>query len=53
MSIGDKIKGDLLSISAIIVTILHVFIIVGGVTCWVMFQTQVLGNNPIKMIAGK
>lgn len=34
MNIIEKIKSDLLSISAIVVTILHVFMIVGGVTCW-------------------
>lgn len=53
MSIVDKIKSDLLSFSAVIVTVLHVFMIVGGVTCWVSFQTEVLGNNPIKIFSGK
>jgi len=50
MSLVDKVKHDLLSVSAVIVTILHLFMIVGGVTCWVTFQTEVLGNDPVKIL---
>jgi hypothetical protein len=49
MSLVEKVKHDLLSISAVIVTILHIFMIVGGVTCWIGFQAEVLGKEPIKM----
>ena len=51
MSILHKIKADLFSISALIVTILHIFMVVGAVTCWIGVQTQVLGNDPIKVVA--
>lgn len=53
MSLVTKIKSDLLSVSAVFVTLLHIFMIVGAVTCWVTFQTEVLGNDPIKMIREK
>ena len=51
MSILHKIKADLFSISALIVTILHIFMIVGAVTSWIGVQTQILGNDPIKVVS--
>ena len=51
MSILHKIKADLFSISALIVTILHIFMVVGAVTCWIGVQTQFLGNDPIKVVS--
>jgi hypothetical protein len=51
MSILHKIKADLFSISAVVVTILHIFMIVGAVTCWIGVQTQILGNDPVRVVA--
>jgi hypothetical protein len=43
----EKIKQDLLTIHGIVTTLIHMFLIVGGVTCWIAFQTQVLGKDPL------
>jgi len=51
MNVLHKIKADLFSISALVVTVLHIFMIVGAVTCWIGIQTQVLGNDPVKVVA--
>jgi hypothetical protein len=47
MSLVDKVKHDLLSVSAVIVTVLHLFMIVGGLTCWVALKS----DNPFKILA--
>jgi len=51
MNVLTKIKADLFSLSALVVTILHIFMIVGAVTCWIGIQTQILGNDPVKVVA--
>ena len=51
MSILHKIKADLFSISALIVTILHIFVVVGAITCWIGVQTQILGNDPVRVVS--
>ena len=51
MNVLSKIKADLFSISALVVTVLHIFMIVGAVTCWIGVQTQILGNDPIKVVS--
>jgi len=51
MSILHKIKADLFSISAVVVTILHIFVVVGAVTCWIGVQTQILGNDPVRVVS--
>jgi hypothetical protein len=51
MNVLAKIKTDLFSISALVVTVLHIFIIVGAVTCWIGVQTQILGNDPVKVVS--
>lgn len=51
MTILHKIKADLFSISAVVVTILHIFMVVGAVTCWIGVQTQILGNDPVRVVA--
>jgi hypothetical protein len=51
MAILSKIKADLFSVSAVVVTILHIFMIVGAITCWIGVQTQILGNDPIKVVS--
>lgn len=49
MNIVERIKGDLLSVSAVIVTILHIFMIVGGVVCCAMFRSHFVTDQPIKL----
>jgi hypothetical protein len=51
MNVLTKIKADLFSISALAVTVLHIFMIVGAVTCWIGVQTQILGNDPVRVVA--
>lgn len=51
MNVLSKIKADLFSISALVVTVLHIFMIVGAVTCWIGVQTQILGNDPVKVVS--
>ena len=51
MNVIAKIKADLFSISAVVVTILHIFMIVGAVTCWIGVQTQILGNDPVRVVS--
>jgi hypothetical protein len=51
MAILSKIKADLFSVSALIVTILHIFVVVGAITCWIGVQTQILGNDPVKVVS--
>lgn len=51
MNVLTKIKADLFSISALVVTVLHIFMIVGAVTCWIGVQTQILGNDPVKVVS--
>ena len=51
MSILHKIKADLFSVSAVVVTILHIFVVVGAVTCWIGVQTQILGNDPVRVVS--
>jgi len=51
MNVIAKIKADLFSISALIVTILHIFVVVGAITCWIGVQTQILGNDPVRVVS--
>ncbi len=51
MNVLTKIKADLFSISAVVVTILHIFVVVGAVTCWIGVQTQILGNDPVRVVS--
>jgi hypothetical protein len=43
----EQVKANLFTVSGILITFVHVFVAVGFVTCWVAFQTQVLGNDPL------
>jgi hypothetical protein len=42
----ENIKANVFTIHGIITTLLHVFLVVGFVTCWVTFQVHVMGNRP-------
>lgn len=43
----DKIKQDLFTVHGIVTTLIHMCFVVGVVTCWVAYQTKVLGNDPV------
>jgi hypothetical protein len=42
----EHIKSNIFTIHGIITTLIHLFLVVGFVTCWVTFQVHVLGNRP-------
>lgn len=46
----DKVKQDLFTVPGIIVTLIHLCFVVGVSTCWIAFQTQVMGNDPLAAI---
>lgn len=52
MSLVDKVKHDLLSVSAVIVTMLHLFMIVGGITCTMKFKSFI-SDDPMKIFSEK
>lgn len=43
----DQVKANLFTIPGLIVTFIHVFVAVGFITCWVAFQTQIMGVDPL------
>lgn len=43
----QQVKENLFTIPGLIVTAIHLFVAVGGVTTWVLFQTQVMGVDPM------
>lgn len=46
----DKIKEDFFSVHGLITTFLHVVLVVGIVSSWVIVQVHVLGNDPIEVL---
>lgn len=46
----DEIKRNIFTIHGVITTVIHVFLVVGFVTSWVVFQVHVLGNDPVAAI---
>jgi hypothetical protein len=46
-----RVKDNIFSLSGLITTVIHVFMISGLVTCYIMFQSQVMGVDP--MSSGK
>jgi hypothetical protein len=42
----ENIKANVFTIHGIITTLIHLFLVVGFITCWVTFQVQVMGNRP-------
>lgn len=46
----EKIKQDLFTIHGILTTLIHLCFVVGFVTCWIAYQTKVMGKDPLKQI---
>lgn len=44
----QQIKENIFTIHGLITTLIHMFLVVGFVTCWVTFQVHVLGNDPVE-----
>lgn len=44
----EQIKNNVFTIHGVITSLIHIFLIVGGVTSWILFQTQVMGFDPSK-----
>jgi hypothetical protein len=42
-----RVKDNIFSLSGLITTVIHVFMISGLVTCYIMFQSQVMGVDPM------
>lgn len=49
----ENIKANIFTIHGIVTTMIHLFLVVGFVTCWVTFQVHVLGNNPAAAWSGQ
>lgn len=47
----EHVKANLFTIHGVLTTVLHVFIVVGFVTSYVVFQTQVMGIDPMAPLA--
>jgi hypothetical protein len=41
-----NVKAHLFTFDGILITLVHVFVIVGFVTCGIFFNTEVLGHDP-------
>lgn len=46
-----KVKEDLFTIHGIITTMIHVCFIVGFITSFMIFQTEVMGNDPVSAMS--
>lgn len=42
----QQIKENIFTLHGLITTIIHVFLVVGFITCWITVQVQVFGNDP-------
>jgi len=42
----QQIKENIFTLHGLITTIIHVFLVVGFITCWITLQVEVLGNDP-------
>ena len=42
----ENIKANIFTIHGLLTTLIHVFLVVGFMTCWVTFQVQFMGNRP-------
>lgn len=42
----QQIKDNIFTLHGLITTIIHVFLVVGFITCWITVQVEVLGNDP-------
>jgi hypothetical protein len=46
----QQIKENIFTIHGLITTIIHVFLVVGFVTCWITMQVKVFDNDPAKFL---
>lgn len=52
MSLVDKVKHDLLSVSAVIVTTLHLFMIIGGLAvALVVVKPKMMGDIVMQIVS--
>lgn len=47
----ENVKANLFTIHGVLTTLVHVFVVVGFVTCYVAFQTQIMGVDPMAPVA--
>jgi hypothetical protein len=43
----SRVKDNIFSLSGLITTVIHVFMISGLVSCYILFQSQVMGVDPM------
>jgi hypothetical protein len=43
----EHIKANIFTIHGLITTLIHMFLIVGFLTCWITFKVYVLGERPV------
>jgi hypothetical protein len=43
----EHIKTNIFTIHGIITTMLHLFLVVGFLTCWITFKIYALGQRPV------
>jgi hypothetical protein len=41
-----NVKAHLFTVDGILITLVHVFVTVGFITCAIFFQTEILGHDP-------
>lgn len=43
----ENIKANIFTIHGVITTLIHLFLVVGFLTCWISFKVYVLGERPV------
>jgi hypothetical protein len=43
----ENIKNNIFTIHGVITTLIHLFLVVGFLTCWIAFKVYVLGQRPV------
>jgi hypothetical protein len=43
----ENIKNNIFTIHGVITTLIHLFLVVGFLTCWITFKVYVLGQRPV------
>jgi len=46
----EKIKQELFTVPGFVITLIHVFFVVGFITCWIAVNTQILGKDPLSVL---
>ena len=49
----EHIKANIFTIHGLITTLIHLFLVVGFLTCWITFKIYVLGERPVAPWAGQ